>query len=226
MAHYVKRVISVLIASALLLSITSISAFAEQGFDVIKAKQSLAEEHKGKYVQLSPAQAKTRSKEIDQALLNLYAENTSLETIEEIMQGYKVYKLEVPADYEVAPASIPTDALCNPVDIYYDAAVQEWVVVGGGWWSNTNWFDDTDPVEYHVGNMGGFDSVGIEFNGTYGSYNGVSVISSYGYMTDHHGTSITSEYPSHGDGQYGAAFDFQEYTHYTSDGCFGFFWVV
>ena len=212
MKGVIKGLLSAFSISILLLGNLTVTISAESNFDVVEAKRALAEKHENDYLSLSSEQVQNRSKEIDKILLQLYAGSQSSEAIEEVMQRYKVYKLKVPSGYEIDPTSIPTDAGCNAASIYLDAATQEWIVVGGGWWNNENWFDDGI-----LGNVGGLDSVGIEFNGTYGSYDGVNVISSYGYMTDHHGTSITSEYPSHGNGQYGAAFDFQDYVHILSD---------
>lgn len=89
----------------------------------------------------------------------------------------------------VTVLSSGTDITLNSVWITYDSTTFRWNVTGGGYWANTNWYADgwTGLWTGYSGetkNQGGVDSVGITY---YRMYN-----------------------PSHGDGRYGVAFDYQD----------------
>ncbi|AEE97785.1 hypothetical protein [Mahella australiensis] len=117
----------------------------------------------------------------------------------------------------MTPLSEPADAIHNAVSIYYDSGASQWVVSGGGWWTDDNWYYDKNwawiPYYGKTHNVGGLDSVGIAYNNTYGTYN-ANVVSSMGYMTDQNGWSTTSYSPSHGNGSYGVAFNIQDVQKY------------
>ena len=101
----------------------------------------------------------------------------------------------------------------NSVWITYDATTSRWNVTGGGYWKNTNWWGDRPGGWWgysgETKNVGGVDSVGITYYNTSGTYN-TAVISSMGYATDQNGWSEYMYNPSHGNGRYGVAFDFQD----------------
>ena len=128
-------------------------------------------------------------KQIDEILCKMIAEGKPSRDVETEMEKYQVYKLDVPiSQTDASIMSAPNDLICNGVNIYYDAQASEWIVSGGGWWQNTRWVGDVDGLMLgYLGetkNVGGFDSVGITYNNTNGSYTGVRVVSSMGYITD------------------------------------------
>ena len=184
-------------------------------FDIVKAKKMLVEQHKGKAINLSEEEKNARTRMIEKKVAKLVAHNASLSEINANMNALGVYLLETPKNNnsEITPLSQGSDVTMNAPIIIYDPYTSRWTVTGGGYWKNTNWFNDITNVWVgYIGetkNVGNYDSVGIAFYNTSGTYN-TKVISSYGYWTDHNGWTGESYNPSHGDGRYGVAFDYQD----------------
>ncbi|QCT01795.1 hypothetical protein E6C60_1077 [Paenibacillus algicola] len=134
--------------------------------------------------------------------------------INEKLKEKKIHKLDLPQDYTVTPMSQPSDVNMNAVNIYADGQTGNWYVTGGGSWNDLTWTADAPSFRLYpnVGskkNVGGYDTVGITYYNTSGTY-GTTVLSSQGYWHDGVGNSWSSYSPSHGDGKLGAAFDFQD----------------
>jgi hypothetical protein len=217
MKNSIKKVLGTICLFVIMINIQEIMVSAQTDFNIVDAKQELINKHSNNYKKMSTEVSQARAKEIDEKLLKLIAENKTKKEIDSAMSVYKVYRLDVPSSEVMSPLSVPSDAKCNAVSIYYDSAQNQWVVSGGGWWQNSNWFNDRNwmwfPYTGETHNVGGLDSVGIAYNNTSGTYN-ASVISSMGYMTDQSGWGEYSYSPSHGDGSLGVAFDFQDKQKY------------
>jgi hypothetical protein len=221
-----KKALLFCFAMFLLLSQT---VFAQQnysqdpqlGYDSVKEKKALAEKHADKKkVGLSEEELNNRTRDVQKILNELAAgvaaEKLTKEEAKLRLEKMEVYMLEEPKKKEkndVSILSTGTDITMNSVWITYDATTSRWNVSGGGYWKNTNWFSDKPGGWWgyngETKNMGGVDSVGITYYNTSGTYN-TSVISSLGYVTDHNGWSEYMYNPSHGDGRYGIAFDYQD----------------
>ncbi len=220
MKNSIKKVLCVICLCTLVISLLGSASFAQPAFDITKAKQDLTNRYKSNYIPMSPEEVKIRAEMIDRQLCKLIAEGKSQIEIDNAMKANKLYKLEVPTNSNsgMIPLSAPNDAICNSVSIYYDSGASQWVVSGGGWWTTDQWFNDRNwiwvPYIGETHNVGGYDSVGIAYNNTSGTYN-TSVISSMGYITDQDGWGESSDSPSHGDGSLGVAFDFQDKQKYT-----------
>ncbi|WP_199624635.1 hypothetical protein [Paenibacillus alkalitolerans] len=215
----------VLLLCVALLLLLSQSVFAQQEsqpeFDSVKAKKELAEKYADKMKKdLSAEELENRTRDVQRILNELAADVAAGKTTEKEakikLEKMDVYMLDVPKkkeNEEVSILSSGTDITMNSVWITYDSATARWTVTGGGYWKNTNWWNDRPGGWWgyagETKNMGGVDSVGITYYNTGGTYN-TSVVSSLGYVTDHNGWSDYMENPSHGDGRYGVAFDFQD----------------
>ena len=215
------RIISFIALTCLLLVLCGFTS-AKQFPNIEDAKHALAEKYATNFISMTPEEASERAKIIDKTLLKMAAENKAISEIDQAMSIYKVYRLVVPAvsTSGVTPMDTsPNDAICNSVNIYYDSTTANWIVCGGGWWTNNNWFNDRYwlwiPYRGEIHNCGGYDSIGITYYNTSGTYN-TSVISSMGYATDQNGWSEYSYSPSHGNGALGVAFDFQDRHKYIS----------
>lgn len=118
----------------------------------------------------------------------------------------------LPENNDIVLMSQPSDVTLNQPIISYDSQTNHWIVTGGGYWRNTSWFNDVNNIWWgYIGetkNVGNYDSVGITYYNTSGTHN-CTVLSSYGYWTDHNGWTEESHNPSYGDGL-GVAFDYQD----------------
>ncbi|GAB2695351.1 coiled-coil domain-containing protein [Paenibacillus thermoaerophilus] len=217
-----KKVLLLCAAVFLLLGQT---VFAQQEnqkaeFDSIKAKKELVAKHADKKKNLSEEEMNQRTREVERKLNELAAGVAAGKLGEEEakvqLEAMDVYMLEVPNQKKESGVTIlssGSDIYLNSVWITYDSITSRWTVTGGGYWNNTNWFNDGPSFWWgYVGetkNVGGVDAVGITYYNTSGTYN-TAVISSLGYVTDHNGWSDYLYNPSHGNGRYGVAFDFQD----------------
>lgn len=179
-------------------------------FNVVATKKALVAQYKGNAVAMSEEEKKARTHLVEEKLANLKISGASDEKIETEMNALKVYKLNTPEDTIFTPLSQGSDVTMDKPEIYYDSLARQWIVSGGGHWNNKNWFYDFLNIwPSNTKNVGNFDSFGITYYNTSGSYN-TAVKSSYGYWTDGNGWYVSTYNPSHGDGKYGVAFDFQD----------------
>ncbi|MGQ8873498.1 hypothetical protein [Paenibacillus sp. TSA_86.1] len=231
-----KKLASLLIVSLLLLCGQAAYAqneVSEAAFDSVAKKKALALEHADKWVNLSEAEVTKRTLEVEQILNELAADvaygKITEEEAKHNLEKNNIYMLDVPnlekENENIGLLSVgSTDITMNKVWITQDAVTRNWNLTGGGYWKNTAWFDDMGWQVWsnnQIRNLGGVDSVGITLYNTSGSYTGVQVVSSSGYVTDHNGWTETLNNPSHGNGKYGVAFDFQDKVKYTG-GCANF----
>jgi hypothetical protein len=187
---------------------------------IVQAKKALVNEFKHEFIaNLTEAEINKKDYAI-QLLLNKAASNEIPKSeIDKQLESMKVHKLVLPQEESIGILSQPSDVSLNAVSIYYDSSTSRWHVTGGGSWSNNNWNNDHNGwfIGY-VGeskNIGGYDTVGITYYGTGGTYN-TSVKSSMGYWHDGAGNNWSSYTPSHGDGSLGVAFDFQDQVYIQS----------
>ncbi|SFD59624.1 hypothetical protein [Bacillus sp. UNCCL81] len=222
----VKRKISNLVVTTSMilgLSLFSNSAFAAEKspepkkFDIVKAKHDLANKYANHFkVNLSKDELDTRTKMVQYKLSKLASSEITQEELKAELRKDEIYLLEVP---DSTPKTITilssqgSDITMNAPWITYDSVTKRWDVTGGGYWKNTHWFNDiTNAWVGYVGetkNVGGYDSVGVTYYNTSGTYN-TSVLSSYGTWNDGNGWSSSTSNPSHGNGKYGVAFDYQD----------------
>lgn len=134
------------------------------------------------------------------------------------MENYGVYRLKTTQNDKIMPVPASTGAVSMSIpSIWYDSSANEWDVVAGGSYILYDWMDDASfyPTSgWH--NMGGVDTVGFSLNSTYGSYNGVSCVGGYAYITDHNGRSSNVNSPLTSDYSKGIYFLFQDQAYYDS----------
>ncbi|WP_223068319.1 hypothetical protein [Paenibacillus caui] len=229
-----KKTLSLVLAFFLLLGQT---VFAQQEnpqnqkpeYDIVKAKKELAEKYADKKKSyLSEEEMNKRTREVEKVLNELAADiaagKKTKEDAKNILEKMEVYILEEPEQNDISILSTGTDLTLNPVMMTFDSNTSRWTLTGGGYWKNDNWFYDKTGVWWgYVGetkNMGGVDSIGITLFNTGGSYK-TSVVSSLGSVTDHNGWTVYMYNPSHGDGKYGVAFDYQDKIKLTKVDSFG-----
>jgi len=227
MKGYIKRslcIVCILIMTVTFISfpgtnVQAITANVSNDLIIIAAKQELVKKYSKNYVLMSDTEAATRAKIIDDTILKMMAEGSSISSIDEVLKSYKVYRLDTQQELinSITPlSSEPADAVCNSVSIYYDSSQNQWIVSGGGMWNSTTteWYWENSSIWWvpYVGeihNAGGRDAVGITYNNVSGTYN-ASVVSCAGYMTDRNGWATTSYSPSDGDGAHGVSFEIQD----------------
>lgn len=214
-----KKTFLFLFSLLLTLNVGSLASANEDLMETthVEAKQELADKYIHLRKNLSEKELEQRTLDV-QRELNVIASDMAAgkKTEKEAkleLEKMDVYILETPEYTDITPFSSGSDITMNAVMITYDANTSRWTVTGGGFWKNKNWYNDR-PGGVWVGgqtkNVGGLDSVGVTLYNTSGSYSGVSVVSSLGYVTDHNGWNDWLYNPSHGDGRNGIAFDFQD----------------
>jgi hypothetical protein len=190
----------------------------KEKFDIVAAKHQLAEKHIQKLDKnLGTKEKEKRIGTIQEKLNSLAAGETTKDKAKSELEKLGVYMLDVPEEEpstSYSTLSQGSDITMNNVWITYDSSTGNWQVTGGGYWNNKQWFGDLGFTWWagytgETKNMPGYDSVGIAYFNTSGTYN-ATVLSSQGYWTDHNGWSGSSTSPSHGDGKMGVAFDWQD----------------
>lgn len=188
-----------------------------ESFDIVKAKHKLMEDVEKK---INSKTIKKKSTEELNKLLATIASGENLNEADSISQleGYGVFKLDVPENYNFNIMSVDNSdiTMTNP-SIYYDYNTSEWVITGGGYWKNDNWLEHVPNKWCTSGantscNVGGRDGFGVGFVNTGGNYT-ASVNSSYAYISDGEGRSSDTTVRSDGNGQMGFGFQLQDYLY-------------
>ncbi|XID91667.1 hypothetical protein ACF3MZ_24685 [Paenibacillaceae bacterium WGS1546] len=218
----IKSTLLMFLALMLVLSQTAFAGLKPEEFDIVKAKQALVEKHKHEFnPSLTEKEKKERNDEVLLLLNRVVSGVEDAERVDNYLKEMNIYKLEIPEDgtRDIVPLSQPNDVVLNKPIIYQDAQSGYWFAAGGGYWANTNWNNDYTHIWLgYVGetkDIGKYDSVGLTYYNTSGTYN-ATVLSSMGLWHDGFGNEQTTTNPSHGDGKFGVAFDYQDQVYISS----------
>lgn len=187
--------------------------------DIVDAKVRMEEKYKSNYVAMTKEESEKRDELIDREILKLTAYSADKSKIDNILNKYKVYRLDIPQKENKQPVIMATeggDIALNKPTIYYDSAKREWVVSGGGNWRNGNWKNDATPIQ-HVTcpssfDIGGYDSIGVSLHNIRGSYGSTSLVRSECYVSNGYtGGYKYLENLVNNNYEYGFGHDYQDY---------------
>lgn len=212
------RFLALLLSVLLMASMLPPSVFATQPNDTLSAKETLAKLHADEFM---PNYASTDAAEVrDSTVLDLICKIQTGEIDEQgaldTLESNGIYKLaQEDTESNVAtPASTSSNVVLNMPSVYYDSYNNQWIVSGGGYWSNDNgWINDAGFGAFaSEKNIGSEDIVGVVLYNTSGTYS-TRVVRSYAYYSD--GTDESYNYNTLIlNGQKGAAFEYQDKASY------------
>lgn len=223
-----KKVTSLLIAFCLtsLLAVpvfsngssTSVGTDKNENSECVKAKLALKEKADNEYKKYKESKKRNVSEEEKNNLLMSLVSDPAAdkEKIKKELKTYGVYLLEY-TSAEQAPVSIMSQggdvSMSSPI-ISYSSSSNTWIVSGGGYWKNSNWFNDITNVWWgysgETKNVGYADGFGVGYTSTNSKYKS-RIISQYAQMSDGNGNISTTTTRSDGDGSKGFGFQIQDY---------------
>lgn len=222
MKRTLKGIFSLLILGVLILNSTVAHASIIKSMDNValtnsvemnvRAKQELAERYSANY--------KSNFKDSSEALKR---SDKALELITKISAGEineneGISELETMGMYTLETETIPTmgkmastpsynDMFVNNVLVVFDSYNNEWIVSGGGYWSNCVY--ENNVYTSSPQSIGGADGVGVRIYNTSGTYNS-KILRSLVYASDGGSRTYNGTSPTKISGTEGVYFYFQD----------------